>query len=61
MGQYVDNPMTRAGLAFLLGVAFLVGSVVLPASAAYLATVGWIFLLVIAPVFAIAERLNRDS
>jgi hypothetical protein len=55
MGQY---SMTRSGLAFLLGAAFLVGSVVLPASAGYLATVGWIFLLIVAPVFAVVERLQ---
>ena len=53
--------LNRMQLAVLLGTAFLTGSVITPLSAAYLATVGWVMLLVAAPAFAFLDyRAKRD-
>jgi hypothetical protein len=46
----------RTQIAVLLGATFLTGSAVVPWSAAYLATVGWVLFLVVAPLFAVIDH-----
>jgi len=53
--------VTRWKIAFLLGAGFLAGNAIAPDSARYLATVGWVLILVVTPLFWVLERLASRS